>query len=100
MVPYLSGSTGSMMAGSAEGGQINPYESLKWMVIQIEQERGMRWKGPTPDMLNGDPLFDAIWGVIKTWDVNVPEEYQRYCGSTGNHARAIYDAVMKVKTDE
>lgn len=51
------------------------------------------WPGPTAEMLNGDPLFDAIWGAIKTWDINVPHAYSGYMGATGNHARAIYDAV-------
>lgn len=45
-------------------------------------------------MLDGDVLFDSIWQVIKTWDVNVPEIYGGYCGATGNHARAIYDSIM------
>lgn len=51
------------------------------------------WPSPTPEMLNGDPLFDAIWAVIKTWDINVPCAYSGYMGATGNHVRAIYDAV-------
>jgi hypothetical protein len=44
------------------------------------------------DMLE-DPLFRAIWSVIKTWDINVPEQYSGYMGAIGNHARAIYEAV-------
>lgn len=51
------------------------------------------WPDPTPKMLNDDPLFDAIWSVIKTWDINVPHAYSGYCGATGNHVRAIYDAI-------
>lgn len=50
------------------------------------------WPDPTPEML-ADPLFDAIWNVIKTWDINVPHIYVGYCGATGNHARVIYDAI-------
>lgn len=53
------------------------------------------WPDPTPEMLNGDPLFDAIWSVIKTWDINVPHAYSGYCGATGNHVRAIYDALPR-----
>lgn len=53
---------------------------------------------PTPEMLNGDPLFEAIWQTIKTWDLNVPGWYAGYCGAMGNHARAIYDAVLSVRT--
>jgi hypothetical protein len=40
-----------------------------------------------------DPRFNAIWGVIKTWDINVPQVYGGYCGATGNHVRAILDAL-------
>jgi hypothetical protein len=50
---------------------------------------------PTPDMLNDDPIFDAIWSAIKDWDVNVPNYYVGYCGANGSHATLIYDAVMK-----
>ena len=50
------------------------------------------WPDPTPEMLN-DPKFNAIWNVIKSWDVHVPGAYAGYCVSTGNHARAILDAL-------
>lgn len=55
---------------------------------------------PTPTMLDGDPLFDAIWGVIKSWDVNVPEYYQGYCHCNGSHATLIYRAVRKALNEE
>ena len=42
-----------------------------------------------------DPLWNAIWDELKTWDINVPHAYSGYCGATGNHARAIYDAVSR-----
>lgn len=51
------------------------------------------WPDPTAEML-AEPLFDAIWNVIKTWDINVPDIYAGYCGATGNHARVIYDAII------
>ena len=51
------------------------------------------WPDPTPEMLE-TVLFDTIWRAIKTWDVNVPHAYSGYMGATGNHARAIYDAVV------
>lgn len=50
------------------------------------------WPDPTPEMLN-DPAFEAIWQIIKGWDVNVPTVYRGYCGATGNHVRAIFDAI-------
>lgn len=52
------------------------------------------WPDPTPEMLN-DPQFEAIWQCIKSWDINVPEVYGGYCHATGNHVRAILDALKK-----
>lgn len=51
------------------------------------------WPDPTPEMLSDDPNFEKIWQAIKTWDINVPEVYGGYCGATGNHVRAIIDAL-------
>lgn len=51
------------------------------------------WPDPTPEML-ADPLFEAIWQAIKTWDINVPGAYGGYMGATGNHARAVFDAIQ------
>lgn len=31
-----------------------------------------------------DPVFNAIWNVTKTWDVNAPEYYEGYCGLNGS----------------
>jgi len=56
------------------------------------------WPDPTPEMLD-DPLFNAIWIAIKTWDIGVPKIYAGYCGATGNHARAIYDALPQAERE-
>jgi len=53
------------------------------------------WPDPTDEMLV-DPIFEAIWQTIKSWDVNVPGAYSGYSGATGNHARAILEAVRRV----
>ena len=50
------------------------------------------WPDPTPEMLES-PEFEAIWQCIKRWDINVPDAYNGYCGATGNHVRAILDAL-------
>lgn len=49
---------------------------------------------PTPEMLDGDPLFDAIWDAIKGWDISRHNDGM-YSGPTGNDARHIYDAVKR-----
>ena len=45
------------------------------------------------------PVFNAIWSVIKSWDINVPSEYKGYCGASGNHVAAILDA-LKLAEDQ
>ncbi len=56
------------------------------------------WRDPTPRELD-DPMFNAIWDVIKSWDINVPHAYYGYCGATGNHVATILDAVAAVDGD-
>jgi ribosomal protein L40E len=53
---------------------------------------------PTPEMLK-DPVWNAIYDTIKSWDVNVPEFYNGYCGANGSHATLIYQAVQKATFD-
>jgi hypothetical protein len=53
-----------------------------------------RWPAPTPEML-ASPKFEAIWQCIRWWDVGVPSVYEGYCGATGNHVRAILDALAR-----
>jgi len=48
---------------------------------------------PTQEMLNGDPLFDAIWNAIKEWDISRHNDGM-YAGPSGNDVRHIYDAIM------
>lgn len=51
---------------------------------------------PTPQMLNNDPVFDAIWEVVKHWDIGASEYYQGYCCGTGSHVTLIYEALIKI----
>ena len=32
---------------------------------------------PTPEEM-ASPQFEAIWNIIKTWDINVPDYYRGY----------------------
>jgi hypothetical protein len=53
------------------------------------------YSDPTPNMLT-DKVWLAIWEEIKTWDINVPSEYNGYTGATGNHVSAIYLAIANI----
>lgn len=44
-----------------------------------------------------DEYFNAIWKVIKTWDVNVKDAYEGYCGANGSHVQMILDSINKTK---
>jgi hypothetical protein len=50
------------------------------------------WPDPTPEM-RASPEFESVWQCIKNWDISVPDAYGGYCGATGNHVRAILDAL-------
>ena len=44
--------------------------------------------------------FEAVWNVIKHWDIGVPEDIadnggQLYCHGTGTHVVCILDALRK-----
>lgn len=51
---------------------------------------------PTQEDLDS-PLFEAIWAVIKTWDVNVPAYYEGYCGANGSHVKLILNSIERSK---
>lgn len=64
-------------------------------VPQVEANKG-NWPDPTPEMLTS-PEFNAVWNVIRTWDINVPEvDGELYTHATGNHVRAILDALLQL----
>lgn len=60
--------------------------------------RTAEWLDPTPEML-ASPQFEAVWQCIKSWDINVPAAYSGYMGATGNHVRAILDALTANKRE-
>ena len=60
-------------------------------------EQQLRWPDPPSEMLR-TPEFEAVWRAIKTWDISVPDAYQGYCGATGNHVRAILDAIITCRS--
>jgi len=62
-----------------------------------EQAIKEEWPDPTPEMIR-TPEFEAVWNCIKTWDINVPaiDGNGLYANATGNHVRAILDALGHV----
>lgn len=62
----------------------------------IFSNKTIKWESPTPEMMK-TPEFNAIWECIKTWDINVPEVYDGYCGANDNHVVLILDALYKLK---
>lgn len=62
-------------------------------ICEIKPETIMPFPSPTDEMVDNDPLFEVIWQVIKGWDIAVPHAYYGYCSATGNHVKAILDAV-------
>lgn len=46
------------------------------------------------DVMNS-PLFNAVWEVVKHWDIGVPSAYGGYCAGNGSHVAAIVNAIIK-----
>ena len=58
-----------------------------------------KWRDPKPEELETMD-FNAVWDVIKKWDIAVPEEIDGsglYSGATGNHVVSILDALKEIK---
>ncbi len=51
---------------------------------------------PTEDDLH-DPEFEALWQVVKTWDINVPKYYGGYCGGNGAHVMLLLTALREAR---
>ena len=56
------------------------------------------WLDPTPEMLESAD-FSAVWDCIKKWDIERKPD-DGYCGATGNHVRAILDALRETNLKE
>jgi hypothetical protein len=57
-------------------------------------------KLPNPTQVDlSDPDFQAIWNIIKDWDINVPEYYRGYMSGSGSHVKLILDEIKRVRRD-
>ena len=79
------------------------YATANIPVPTANPQRGPRgmdaMPNPTQEQTN-DPMFLAIWEIIKHWDVNVPEYYVGYCGATGSHVMLIFNALHKLWSEQ
>lgn len=49
---------------------------------------------PSPgDHELASPIFEAIWRVVKSWDIAIPGRYHGYCGANGSHALLILQGI-------
>ena len=46
------------------------------------------------------PVFEAIWQLVKTWDINVPDYYSGYKGGNGSHVKLLLDAIKPALREE
>lgn len=83
--------------GDAEvGATVETGEGESFYFYAARPQENVEFLPPTPAMLT-NPLFNAIWDAIKSWDVAVPEEMDGsglYSGATGNHARLVMDSIL------
>lgn len=68
------------------------HSELSPSVTAVRPESAKPMPDPTEADL-ADPVFNAVYNVCKTWDVNVPECYNGYCGFNGSHAMLIVRAL-------
>jgi hypothetical protein len=81
-----------VMAAIEQKDSVPPSSEAK--AISIYEQKDM--PNPTEEQLS-DPVFNAIWDVIKHWDVNVPAYYQGYCGASGSHVMLIWNALKAIE---
>ena len=65
-----------------------------------DENKRTTWRDPMPYELDLEE-FNAIWDLIKTWDIGLPFDIttsgaQLYSGATGNHVVAILDALRAI----
>jgi hypothetical protein len=53
---------------------------------------GKTLPNPTPADLE-DPIFNAIWNVVKHWGISDSNYYSGYMGGNGSHVKLIFDEV-------
>lgn len=72
-------------------------ENVEYIVKRNRKEKIKKlYRNPTEEERNS-PEFNAVWDLIKTWDINIPEiDGNLYSGATGNHVIAILNALEEI----
>lgn len=72
---------------------ISDFQAAISQEVQKDKCEGM----PKPTSFDlANMVFHAIYQTINSWDINVPEFYQGYCGGNQSHAKLIHDAIAIV----
>ncbi len=69
------------------------------MVIQAKSSFRSYYSKPMPSPSKSEidsEEFNALWDVIKTWDISVPEYYSGYTGGNGSHVKLLLDVLKPV----
>lgn len=72
-------------------------ETRRQKVKEVQERLIGRFPDPSPADL-GDPRFNAIWEVIKGWDIGMPI-YPGYMSAVGNHVLLILDALGRKEAE-
>ena len=55
---------------------------------------------PSPSQEEMDSeLFNAIWKIVKDWDIGDPNYYTGYTGGNGSHVKILLDAIKPAIRD-
>jgi hypothetical protein len=65
---------------------------MSTLIVYDEFKKSM--DSPSEDMKKTE-AFNAIFDVIKDWDINVPGYYKGFCGANGSHVKLILDELYK-----
>jgi len=98
---YWESDEGKKKIAEFGGGRALPAHPIQLPTANPKRnKRGMvAMPNPTEEQLR-DPLFTAIWEVIKNWDVNVPEYYEGYCGANGSHVMLLFNALHRLWSEQ
>jgi hypothetical protein len=73
------------------------FDDFKAEIVVIVQRDKCALLPDTTEQDRLNPIFNAIYDVIKRWDINIPSAYEGLCSGNGSHAKLIFDAVLATR---